>query len=119
MTFFFCIILIGEPLEWTEGKLRAEDDYSVDMDVSHCGICGSDIHTMDSDWGAAKYPVCVGHELAGVCTRVGKKVTNVKVGDRIGVGTQSGSCHECKGKKKLLEKIKRTFLFIISLNYSL
>lgn len=35
----------------------------------------------------------VGHEIAGVCTRVGPKVKNVKVGDRIGVGAQSGSCH--------------------------
>jgi D-arabinose 1-dehydrogenase-like Zn-dependent alcohol dehydrogenase len=32
---------------WEELKLRAEDDYSVDMDISHCGICGSDIHTMN------------------------------------------------------------------------
>lgn len=51
-------IIIGKPVEWKEGKLRAEDDYSVDMDVTHCGICGSDIHTMDSGWGPTKYP-CV------------------------------------------------------------
>ena len=43
------------------------------------------------------YSSKVGHEIAGVCTRVGPKVKNVKVGDRIGVGAQSGSCHrpEC------------------------
>ncbi|KAI8988531.1 chaperonin 10-like protein [Mycotypha africana] len=81
---------------WEELKLRAEDDYSVDMDITHCGICGSDIHTMDANWGQPNYPVCVGHEIAGMCTRVGKKVTNVRVGDRIGVGAQSGSCHTCK-----------------------
>lgn len=88
----------GEPMEWKEMNLRAEDDYSVDMEISHCGICGSDVHTMDADWGTPKYPVCVGHELAGVCTAVGKKVTNVKVGDRIGVGAQSGACHEASCK---------------------
>ncbi|KAI9254029.1 hypothetical protein BY458DRAFT_521547 [Sporodiniella umbellata] len=63
-----------QPLEWTELPLRAADDDTVDMDISHCGICGSDIHTQDT---------------------VGKNVTGIKVGDRIGVGAQSGSCHEC------------------------
>lgn len=38
----------GEPMEWKEMNLRAEDDYSVDMEISHCGICGSDVHTMDA-----------------------------------------------------------------------
>ncbi|KAI8991177.1 chaperonin 10-like protein [Mycotypha africana] len=85
-----------EPMVWEELKLRAEDDYSVDMDISHCGICGSDVHTMDANWSQPDYPVCVGHEIAGVCTRVGSKVTHIKVGDRIGVGAQSGACHQCK-----------------------
>jgi hypothetical protein len=38
---------LDEKMVWQELKLRAEDDYSVDMDVTHCGICGSDLHTMD------------------------------------------------------------------------
>lgn len=95
----------GAPLVWKEMPLRAEDEYSVDMDVTHCGICGSDIHTLDSNWGPAKYPCVVGHEIAGVATRVGNKVTNVKVGDRIGVGAQSGSCHECKRCKAGFENL--------------
>ncbi|KAG1455582.1 hypothetical protein G6F56_007031 [Rhizopus delemar] len=85
----------GQPLEWTELPLRAADDYSVDMKISHCGICGTDIHTQDSGWGPTDYPCVTGHEIVGICTAVGKKVKNVKVGDRIGVGAQSGSCHEC------------------------
>ncbi|KAI8095683.1 chaperonin 10-like protein [Thamnidium elegans] len=93
------------PLVWKEMPLRAVDDYSVDMDVTHCGICGSDVHTLDSSWGPSKYPCVVGHEIAGVATRVGKKVTNIKVGDRIGVGAQSGSCHECKRCKAGFENL--------------
>lgn len=38
------------------------------------------------------YPCCVGHELVGTAVRVGSKVTNVKLGDRVGVGAQSDSC---------------------------
>lgn len=54
-----CFYIIDEPMKWEELKLRAEDDYSVDMDITDCGICGSDIHTMDANWGVPKYPVCV------------------------------------------------------------
>ena len=42
------------------------------------------------------YPCVPGHELAGVCTAVGAKVTKVKVGDHVGVGCRVGACLECK-----------------------
>jgi alcohol dehydrogenase (NADP+) len=42
------------------------------------------------------YPVCVGHEIAGVAVKVGKNVKHLKVGDRCGVGAQSGSCLDCE-----------------------
>jgi alcohol dehydrogenase (NADP+) len=42
------------------------------------------------------YPVCVGHEIAGTAVRVGKNVKHIKVGDRCGVGAQSGSCLDCE-----------------------
>lgn len=39
---------------------------------------------------------CVGHEIAGTAVRVGKNVKHFKVGDRVGVGAQSGSCLDCE-----------------------
>lgn len=45
LTHFY--LNLGQPMVWEELKLREEDDYTVDMDISHCGICGSDIHTMN------------------------------------------------------------------------
>lgn len=85
----------GKPITRTELQLRQWDEDCVEMNVTHCGICGSDVHTMDSNWGPTDYPCVVGHEIVGVVTRVGKNVTNLKVGDRAGVGAQSGSCHNC------------------------
>lgn len=53
---------------------------------------------MRSGWGPTDYPVCVGHEIVGQAVRVGSKVpTGIKVGDRVGVGAQSGACHNQKG----------------------
>ncbi|KAI1176038.1 zinc-binding dehydrogenase [Nemania sp. FL0916] len=75
-----------EPKKWTE------DD--VDIEVSHCGICGSDLHMLRADWGPTPYPCCVGHEIVGKAVRVGNNVKHVKVGDRVGVGAQSRTCQE-------------------------
>lgn len=76
--------------------LKQWDDDCVEMNISHCGICGSDVHTLDSGWGPTDYPCVVGHEIVGVVTKVGKNVTNLKAGDRAGVGAQAASCHKCE-----------------------
>jgi D-arabinose 1-dehydrogenase-like Zn-dependent alcohol dehydrogenase len=76
------------------------DDTFVEIEISHCGICGSDIHTMDSGWGPSNYPVIVGHEIIGTVVAAGSAVKNVAVGDRVGVGAQCGSCLDRAGKRK-------------------
>lgn len=43
------------------------------------------------------YPCCVGHEIVGNVVRVGSKVTHIKMGDRVGVGAQSGACLNANG----------------------
>ncbi|KAH8886606.1 zinc-binding dehydrogenase [Thozetella sp. PMI_491] len=73
-----------EPKKWTE------DD--VDIEISHCGICGSDLHMLRSGWSETPYPCVVGHEIVGKAVRVGKNVKHVAVGDRVGVGAQARSC---------------------------
>ncbi|KAI0404450.1 zinc-binding dehydrogenase [Xylaria palmicola] len=81
-----------EPKKWTE------DD--IDIEVSHCGICGSDIHVLRSGWWPTNYPCCVGHEIVGRAVRVGSNVKHVEVGDRVGLGAhvrtcQRADCAEC------------------------
>lgn len=69
------------------------EETDVDIQITHCGICGSDLHTLRSGWGATPYPCCVGHEIVGKAVRVGKKAEKgIKVGDRVGVGAQNSSC---------------------------
>lgn len=52
-----------QPLVWQEFKLKQFEDDDIEMDVTNCGICGSDLHTMDSGWGPTNYPCVVGHEV--------------------------------------------------------
>lgn len=81
-------------MEWGtfEPKTWTEDD--VDIQITHCGVCGSDTHTLRSGWGETKYPCCVGHEIVGRAVRVGSNVKHISLGDRVGVGAQSRSCLE-------------------------
>lgn len=78
--------------QYTPQKLRTED---VDIKIEACGICGSDIHAANGDWGRPYVPVAVGHEIVGKVVRVGDGVSRLKVGDRVGVGAQCDSCGKC------------------------
>ncbi|KAI8069066.1 chaperonin 10-like protein [Gilbertella persicaria] len=86
-----------QPLERVQLQLRQWTEDCVEMNITHCGICASDVHTLEEgeEWGSTNYPCVVGHEITGIVTRVGKNVTHLRVGDRAGVGAQCGSCHEC------------------------
>ncbi len=63
--------------------------------VRACGICHSDIHMIDNDWGMAQYPLVPGHEVVGEVLEIGPAVTHLSVGDRIGIGWQRSACGEC------------------------
>lgn len=68
----------------------------VEVAVSHCGICHSDIHLIDNDWGVSAYPLVPGHEIVGTVRTKGERVTHLEVGDRVGVGWQRASCMTCE-----------------------
>lgn len=74
-------------------------DYGVLFDLVYCGVCHSDLHTAADHFKAlgrpTSYPCVPGHELAGVCVKIGPKVTKFKVGDHIGVGCMVDACLEC------------------------
>ncbi|EWZ00021.1 hypothetical protein FOYG_03933 [Fusarium oxysporum NRRL 32931] len=82
----------GGKMEWGEYEPKQWTEYDVDIQISHCGMCGSDLHVLGSEWGATDYPCCVGHEIVGKVVKAGNNVGHLSVGDRVGVGSQAGSC---------------------------
>jgi uncharacterized zinc-type alcohol dehydrogenase-like protein len=68
----------------------------VAIDILHCGVCHSDLHTARSEWGPAKYPCVPGHEIVGRVTGVGDGVSKFAVGDIVGVGCMVDSCQHCQ-----------------------
>ncbi len=80
----------------------------VEVAISHCGICHSDVNLIDNDWSISKYPFIPGHEIVGAISAVGDAVEHHKVGDRVGIGWQASSCGYCewcrRGEENLCAK---------------
>ena len=74
---------------------RSNREHDVAIDIKFCGICHSDIHQARDEWGGSIFPMVPGHEITGVVSSVGSKVTRFKVGDRVGVGCFVDSCRRC------------------------
>jgi uncharacterized zinc-type alcohol dehydrogenase-like protein len=85
----------GRPLAPTTIERRAVGPNDVLIGITHAGICHSDIHTVNGDWGPQPFPVVPGHEIVGVVAQVGTAVTTHQVGDRVGVGCMVDSCGHC------------------------
>ncbi len=82
---------------------RAPGPRDVAIDITHCGVCHSDLHFSRSEWMPVEYPVVPGHEILGTVTAVGKDVSKFKVGDTVGVGCLVDSCRSCPSCKEGLE----------------
>ncbi len=70
--------------------------HGVELAVTHCGLCFSDIHLIDNDWAKSTYPFIPGHEVVGRVVRRGSEVTHLAVGQRVGVGWQRSACLTCE-----------------------
>lgn len=85
-------------------KRRDLNENDVKIDILYCGVCHSDIHAKQNDWGNAKYPIVPGHEIIGKVSQIGNGVSNYKVGDLVGVGCMVDSCQTCSACKDDLEQ---------------
>ncbi len=85
----------GAKLEKFQYELPAIGDEEVDVKVHYCGICHSDLSMIKNEWGMTQFPLVPGHEIVGEVTALGKEVKGLKIGDKVGVGWNSGSCMHC------------------------
>ncbi|ETX15269.1 alcohol dehydrogenase [Roseivivax halodurans JCM 10272] len=67
----------------------------VEIEITHCGVCHSDLHQARNDWGNTVWPCIPGHEIVGIVRKTGPGVTAYKEGDRVGVGCMINSCQSC------------------------
>jgi uncharacterized zinc-type alcohol dehydrogenase-like protein len=86
--------------------------HDVEIRITHCGICHSDVHLVDGDWGEGTYPMVPGHEIVGAVAALGPEVRHLQVGQRVGVGWQRAACLACDlcgaGEENLCEQNEAT-----------
>lgn len=90
------------PFHYDPGKLSSQE---VEIAITHCGICHSDLHLISNDWGISHFPFIPGHEIVGTVAALGSEVRGLEVGQRVGLGWQSNSCGICEWCLRGLENL--------------
>ncbi|MGK5642817.1 zinc-dependent alcohol dehydrogenase family protein [Streptomyces sp. URMC 126] len=76
------------------------------VEVSSCGLCGTDMHILGGELPSVRYPLVPGHELTGRVVALGPGVAGPPVGTRVAVDPNlpCGACHYCRiGRGNLCE----------------
>jgi alcohol/geraniol dehydrogenase (NADP+) len=90
------------PFRYDPGELRPNE---VEIAITHCGVCYSDLHLISNDWGISQYPFIPGHEIIGTVAALGAEVHGLEEGLRVGLGWQSNCCGRCEWCMKGMENL--------------
>ena len=86
-----------QKLEIKEMQIPTLNRGEVLVKIEACGVCHTDLHAAHGDWPVKpKLPLIPGHEGVGIVTEIGEDVTNIKVGDRVGIPWLYSACGECE-----------------------
>ena len=80
--------------------------------VRMCGVCHTDLHTVEGELIPPKYPVIPGHQVVGEVDKLGDEITRWKIGDRVGLAWLHQACGYCeycvRGQENLCKNIRFT-----------
>lgn len=87
----------GEPLKQFTYELADPGEEEVEVEVTHCGVCHTDLVFIDNEWGMTPYPFVPGHEIVGRITRLGSVAASkgLSIGQTVGIGWNKESCLHC------------------------
>jgi len=89
----------GAGFQVVEREIPKPGAGQVRIKVQACGVCHSDVLTVEGAWPGIQYPRVPGHEVAGTIDEVGAGVSEWNKGQRVGVGWHGGqdnTCPECR-----------------------
>ena len=99
-------------LEPVERKLPVPGPSEVLVKVVACGVCRTDLHVVDGELPNPTLPIVPGHEIVGRVEVVGRDVTAVAPGERVGIpwlGWSCGACDFCvSGRENLCPNARYT-----------
>jgi len=104
----------NEPLKYVEVPRPKPGSKEVLIQVQVCGVCHTDLHTVEGDLKLPKLPIIPGHQIVGIIEEKGEDVDQFNIGERVGVTWFYSSCGECEycshGQENLCEKAQFTGL---------
>jgi propanol-preferring alcohol dehydrogenase len=89
----------GVPLQLLEKPDPIPGPGEVQVKISACGVCRTDLHVVDGDLTEPKLPIVPGHEIVGTISALGEGVDHFKLGERVGIpwlGRTCGCCFYCE-----------------------
>ncbi len=89
----------GSGFQIVEREIPQPGFGQIRIKVQACGVCHSDVLTVEGLWPGIQFPRIPGHEVVGVVDEVGAGVSEWKKGQRVGVGWHGGhdgTCPECR-----------------------
>ena len=104
------------PLVFQEVEAPAPGAGEIRIAVRVCGVCHTDLHTVEGEIALPKLPVIPGHQIVGIVEQVGASVTRFRSGDRVGVpwlNWTDGTCDFCRrGQENLCDHARFTGLHV-------
>ncbi len=104
----------SSPLHLREVPLPSPAAGQVRISVRVCGLCHTDLHTVEGDLALPKLPITPGHQVVGVVDTLGEGVKTFKQRDRVGVPwlySTDGTCDFCRrGAENLCDNARFTGL---------
>jgi propanol-preferring alcohol dehydrogenase len=83
------------PLKYSEMPEQTPGPGQVKLRVLVCGVCRTDLHTVEGDLNIPEFPVIPGHQVVGIVKELGKNVTHFQIGQRVGVPWLYLTCGTC------------------------
>ena len=100
------------PLQSADLPMPVPGPGQIRLRVAACGVCHTDLHTVEGDLDLPKTPVTPGHQVVGVVDEIGGGVTNFQIGQRAGTVWLYRTCGKCRyclaGKENLCERAEFT-----------
>lgn len=101
-----------QPLRLADVPVPQPGPSQILLRVEACGVCRTDLHLVDGELPDPTLPIIPGHEIVGRVAGLGSGVSDIRIGQRMGVpwlGWTCGICDFCsRGQENLCDGARFT-----------
>jgi len=107
-----CRVIQENPLELADMPVPEPGPEDILVRVKFCGVCHTDLHTVEGELPEVKLPIIPGHQVVGIVEIKGKNASRFRMGDKVGVAWLYSACGRCafcrRGNENLCENARFT-----------